>query len=102
MISALSKGSFVSPVMQRSAVRLNRFLFRLDVLPRFWHVPGLTLVAEGVDGASRAGGVLGEVCVDRVVGPAVMDDLWARIDTKLRQHGWRPGTAGDDRSVCFC
>ena len=88
-ISALSKGSFASPVMQRSAVRLNRFLFRLDVLPRFWHVPGLTLVAEGVDGASRGGGVLGDVCVNRVVGPAVKDELWSRIEVELRQHGWR-------------
>ena len=77
-ISALTKGSFASPVMQRSAVRLNRLLFRLDVLPRFWHVPGLTLVEEGVDGGSRGGGVLGDVCVDMVVGPAVKDEMWAR------------------------
>jgi hypothetical protein len=86
-ISAMSKGGFASPVMQRSAVQLNRFLFRLDVLPRFWHVPGLTLVAEGVDGASRGGGALGDACVDRVVGPAVKDELWSRIEAELRQHG---------------
>jgi len=88
-IAALSKGSFASPTMQRSAVRLNRLLFDLDVLPRFWHVPGLTLVNEGIDGASRGGGVLGDVCVDAVAGPAVKDDLWAKIETELGRHGWR-------------
>jgi hypothetical protein len=54
-IAALCKGSYQSPVMQRSAVRLNLLLFQLDVVPRMWHVPGLALVAEGIDGASRAG-----------------------------------------------
>ena len=58
-ILALTKGSFASPLMQRSAVRLNRLLFRLDVLPLYRHVPGLTLVHEGVDGASRGGGCHG-------------------------------------------
>jgi len=106
-ISALTKGSFASPVMQRSAVRLNRLLFRLDVLPRFWHVPGLTLVEEGVDGASRGGGVLGDVCVDMVVGPAVKDELWARIETELRRHGWRVtidlfATASNARCPRYC
>ena len=64
-IGALRKGSFQSPVMQRSAVRLNRFLFSIDTIPTFCHVPGMALVAEGIDGASRGGGDLGlrETCV---------------------------------------
>jgi hypothetical protein len=88
-IAALSKGSFQSPVMQSSAVRLNRLMFRLDILGRMWHVPGLALVAEGIDGASRGGGELGEDCVEAVLGPAVSDGLWEIIVAELRLVGWR-------------
>lgn len=88
-IAALSKGSFQSTVMQRSAMRLNRFLYELDVVARMWHVPGLALVAEGIDGASRNGGELGDECVDAVAGPAIRDELWDRIGAELRRLGWR-------------
>jgi hypothetical protein len=37
--------------MQRSAFRLNRLQYRLEVVPRMWHVSGLALVAEGIEGA---------------------------------------------------
>jgi hypothetical protein len=67
--------------------RLNRLLFSLDVVPRMWHVPGLALVAEGVDGASRGGGDLGDGCVDYILGPAVGDELWEEIETVLRRIG---------------
>jgi hypothetical protein len=45
-IAALRKGSFQSSVMQRSAMRLNRLLYQLEVVPRMWHVPGLVLVGD--------------------------------------------------------
>lgn len=106
-IAALRKGSFQSPVMQRSAVRLNRLLFSLDVVPRMWHVPGLALVAEGVDGASRGGGDLGDECVDYVLGPAVGDELWEEIETVLRRIGWGVtidlfATASNARCARYC
>ena len=106
-IAALNKGSFQSPVMQRSAVRLNRLLFELDVVPRMWHVPGLALVAEGIDGASRGGGDLGDDCVDAIVGPAVSDDLWGRIEEELQKLGWRVtidlfASASNARCERFC
>jgi hypothetical protein len=43
-----------------------------------YHVPGLTLVAEGIDGASRdAGAHFGAGAnVDCILGPAVPDELW--------------------------
>jgi hypothetical protein len=106
-IAALSKGSFQSPVMQSSAVRLNRLLFRLDILGRMWHVPGLALVAEGIDGASRGGGELGEDCVEAVLGPAVSDGLWEIIVAELRLVGWRVtvdlfASASNARCERFC
>ena len=90
-VAALRKGSFISPVMQRSVVRLNRLLFQLDVVPEMWDVPGLALVAEGIDGASLAGGGLGDDCVDDVLGPAVGDDRCRTETARVGSH---------DRSVC--
>jgi hypothetical protein len=106
-IAALRKGSFQSPVMQRSAMRLNRLLYRLEVVPRMWHVPGLALVAEGIDGASRAGGELGDECVDGVLGPAVGDELWEAINSELRRLGWSAtidlfATASNARCARYC
>ncbi len=50
----------------------------LDYLP--WHVPGLLLVAEGVDGASRAGQQFGQDAnLEAVLAPAISDRLWSRI-----------------------
>jgi hypothetical protein len=59
----------------------------VDCLPL--HVPGLTLVAEGVDGASRCGSELGEDAnVDNVRGPAVSDGLWRAISAAVADAGW--------------
>jgi hypothetical protein len=93
--------------MQRSAVRLNRLLFSLDVVPRMWHVPGLALVAEGVDGALRGALDLGDECVDYVLGPAVGDELWEEIETVLRRIGWGVtidlfATGSNARSARYC
>jgi hypothetical protein len=53
-------------------------------------VPGLTLVAEGIDGASRSGSDLGEdVNLAAVLGPAVSDQLWAVIADVEAAAGWR-------------
>jgi hypothetical protein len=56
-ISAFRKGSTVSPQMQRAALHIARVAASVDVPLLPWHVPGLTLVAEGIDGASRSGSV---------------------------------------------
>lgn len=53
-----------------------------------WHVPGLALDAEGIDGASRSGGELGDDCVDDILGTAVGDELWSAIEAKLGRLGW--------------
>jgi hypothetical protein len=49
-IAAFRKGSTQSPQMQRCALRVSRAAAggNVDCLP--WHVPGLVLVAEGIDG----------------------------------------------------
>jgi hypothetical protein len=76
-IACFRKGSTRSPVMQRCALRLDRAAAaaNVDILPL--HVPGLTLVAEGIDGASRAGDDFGATAnVQSILGPAVSDELW--------------------------
>jgi hypothetical protein len=76
-IASFRKGSTRSPQMQRCALRLDRAAAsaNVDLLP--YHVPGLTLVAEGIDGASRAGDDFGPGAnVDSILGPAVSDHLW--------------------------
>lgn len=37
------------------------------------------MVAEGVDGAPRDWGELGDECVGKLICPAVGDDLWREI-----------------------
>ena len=60
----------------------------VDLLP--WHVPGLQLVAEGIDGASRAGDDFGEGCnVESIRGPAVCDELWELVRAVASAAGWR-------------
>ena len=79
-IAALRKGSTQSEPMQRSALRASRLCSELDVDLLLWHVPGMQLVEEGVDGASRGGGFFGEDAnLESVLGPAVSDALWERI-----------------------
>ncbi len=66
--------------MQRSALRASRLCARLDLDLLPWHVPGMQLVEEGVDGASRRGRHFGDDAnLESVVGPAVSDALWSRI-----------------------
>ena len=47
------------------------------------------MVAEGVDGAPRDWGELGDECVGKLICPAVGDDLWREIVAKHSRLGWR-------------
>jgi hypothetical protein len=88
-IACFRKGSTQSPQMQRCALRLDRAAasVNVDLLP--YHVPGLTLVAEGIDGASRAGADFGaDVNVDSILGPAVSDTLWQHVHGAVVAAGW--------------
>ena len=89
-IAAFRKGSTQSVPVQRCALYLARCAAaaNVDVLP--WHVPGLQLVAEGIDGASRAGDDLGlGINVQSTLGPAVSDGLWAKVQEVSASVGWR-------------
>jgi hypothetical protein len=89
-ISALRKGSTQSAVMQRYALRADRACATADIDLLPWHVPGLTLIAEGIDGASRGGDHFGDDAnLDSVLGPAVRDELWARIQQAVEACGLR-------------
>ena len=59
----------------------------MDVLP--WHIPGLQLVAEGINGASRAGDDLGHgLNVQSALGPVVSDGLWSKVQEVSASVGW--------------
>ena len=89
-IAALSKGSTGSAPMQRQAVRLNRVAYNNELDLILTHVPGLSLVEEGVDGASRAGTHFGpDANLAHVLGPRVSDGLWASISSLLEPLRWR-------------
>ena len=85
-ISAFRKGSFASPQLQAAATMLNDARAKLDVITPLLHVPGLTLVQEGIDGASRHGAAFGHgswaafalqlhACIDRVAGQIETGDV---------------------------
>ncbi len=93
-IAALQKGSSRSAPRhwQRSALCASRLCAELDLDLLAWHVPGMQLVEEGVDGASRGGshfGVDAYLAGENVAGPAVSDELWDRIRAAVAGVGMR-------------
>jgi hypothetical protein len=76
--------------------------------PLLWHVPGLSLVSEGIDGASRGGDYFGEDAnLESVLGPAITDDFWRLIQDALADIGWRItvdlfATQSNRRAERFC
>ena len=89
-VAAFRKGSSKSAPMQRCALLLDQLAADADVDYLPWHVPGLQLVAEGIDDASRAGDAMGAgVNLAAALGPAVGELLWARIQAVLHAAGWR-------------
>ena len=89
-LAAFRKGSSHSRTMQELALRFNRICvcLNLDTFPI--HVPGKQMVAEGIDGASRAGAYFGpENNVESVLGPRVTDELWMRVLGVTEKAGWR-------------
>ncbi len=75
--------------MQRCALRLSRAAAAVNVDTLPLHVPGLVLIAEGVDGASRDGSELGpDANVAAVPGPAVDDAIWAAVLRVVAAAGW--------------
>ena len=90
-ISAFHKGSYKSLVLQEAAMAVNDLRSKLSMSTPLLHVPGLTLVDEGIDGASRDGNAFGEGAnVEGILGPAVSDELWAKILGLADSVGWRP------------
>ena len=89
------------------ALEVNRLsaLQRVELIPM--HVPGTTLVEEGIDGASREGDELGPgVNVSTLLGPAVSVKLWSLVQKLARELGWevsvdRFATAANRRLARF-
>ena len=76
--------------MQRQAVRLNRVAYRQELDLLWAHAPGLALVEEGIDGASRAGTQFGpDANLELVLGPQVGDGLWGSIESLVAPLGWK-------------
>ena len=77
--------------MQTLAVRFkfNRLCVRLNLDTVQLHVPEKQLVAEGIDGASRDGVLLGVGNnVESVLGPSVSDELWQNVLGVAAELGW--------------
>jgi hypothetical protein len=98
-IAAFRKGSSQSPEMQRCAVSFSQVAAAngVDIVP--WHVPGLSLVAEGTDGASRDGtgptGFGQDANLFHVPGlaaargPGDVPSLWDSVALVASAAGWR-------------
>jgi hypothetical protein len=73
-LSALERGSTQSPELQAHAMTIARLCAKYNATCLFLHVPGTTLMAEGIDAASRAGAEAerGPAC-----GPALRDTIGA-------------------------
>ena len=81
VIFALRKGSS-SRQLQEAAEIVSRESLEAGCRTLALHVPGVQLIAEGIDGGSREG-------AERLRGPACT--AWARrvLRDFLRSHGWR-------------
>ena len=89
-VAALRKGSTSSPPMQAGSLRFSRLCAGSDIDPLCMHVPGLALIAEGIDGASRSGTSFGQDAnLEHVAGPCVTDQLWGRIAQAVGLCGLR-------------
>ena len=107
VIAALRKGSSQSRVLQEMALQVNRInaANHVELIPM--HVPGTTLVDEGIDGASRDGDDFGRGAnVGAIQGPAVSDALWIVIQevaakANLRMSIDRFATASNSRLERF-
>jgi len=80
-LSALRKGSTDSQFLQDCAMRMSRFAAASDIDLLFLHVPGETLVVEGVDAASRS-----LAAAER--GPACSPALRQLVASAASAHGW--------------
>jgi hypothetical protein len=80
-LSALEFGSTRAPSLQANAMAIARLCARYNATCLFLHVPGTTLVAEGIDAASRAG-------ADAERGPACGPTLVAAARWLAARLGW--------------
>ena len=80
--------------MQAGSLEFLRLRAEADIDPLCIHVPGLALVAEGIDSSSRAESSLwmdfgDNSYLDSVVRPSVPDKPWGKIVTAAQSAGLR-------------
>ena len=80
-LSALEYGSTRSPELQGHAMAIARICARYNATCLFLHVPGTTLMAEGIDAASREG-------AEAELGPACGPALRTAIHDTAARLGW--------------
>jgi hypothetical protein len=80
-LTALSKGSFKSPVLQAQALRVQELCSDMCINPLFLHAPGRVMIEEGVDAASRD-------LAERIRGPACSPALSRIIQSAAAALGW--------------
>ncbi len=80
-LSVLEYGSTRSPELQCHAMSISRICARYNASCLFLHVPGTTLMAEGIDAASREG-------AEAELGPACGPVLRSAVHDTASRLGW--------------
>jgi len=80
-LAALKKGSFASRPLQEVAVAFNDLAASVQTEHYFLHAPGVSLVDEGIDGASRETAL-------QVLYPACTERLRSQLRDMARAQGW--------------
>ena len=81
-LAALRKGSFRSPELQSIAMRFNTLAESLQSEHYFLHSPGVDLIADGIDDASRDGAL-------QLLYPACTMHMRKLLAATAEAHGWR-------------
>jgi hypothetical protein len=80
-LAALERGSSTSPELQRHAMAVAKMCAAYNATCLFLHVPGSTLMAKGIDAASREG-------AERIRGPACGPELRDIIRNFAAKFHW--------------
>jgi hypothetical protein len=81
VLTAMTKGSYKSPVLQEQALRFNRLCYARQLFPSLLHITGEKMVELGIDGLSRDG-------AKEVHGPCVDDAMRKQIHDLAMLAGW--------------
>ena len=89
-LAAPRKGSSITPPMQAGSLQFSRLYARANIDPFCMYVPGLALIAVGIDVASRSGTDMGaDANLESVVALSVSNEVRAKIKATAQSVGLR-------------